>query len=100
MKENISNQKGNPMKVYAVVKGTSYTNNAETIFFTSKNKALGYIYGMMTNGPRGYEKEKQWYNSTWCYDEHKLFDSKNWDKYVYVTDGGSVNYRIKQVNVL
>lgn len=99
MKENITNQKGNPMKVYAVVKDTSIRNRADITYFTSKSKALGYIFAMMEETPRSYESNKEWYNANWCYDVHKLFNVNNWNKYKYVTDDGHTTYYIEEINV-
>lgn len=89
------------MKVYAVVKTTSCSGRTTSIFFTSKNKALGYIIGIIKDQPvKAYDKEKEWYNSVWCYDIDKLFDTKNWNKYKYVIDDGHATLHIEQFNVL
>lgn len=90
------------MKIYAVVKDTAYVNKDLVSLFSSEEKALGYIISIVTKEypVRGYNKEENWYNASWCYDTDKLFDSKNWDKYKYVTDDGKLTLYIEQLNVL
>ena len=36
------------MKVYAVMKNTPYRTGAEIVYFSSREKALGYILGILT----------------------------------------------------
>ena len=87
------------MKAYAIIKNTPYSAGNVEKFFTSKSKAIGYIIAQFKDEkPRGYEKE--WFDSNWCYDTDELFNSKNWNKYKYVMDGGKTTLYIKQIDVL
>ena len=91
------------MKIYAVNKDTSYGRNVETLYFTSRDKALGYILGLYSANnerPRGYDKEKEWYNATWVYDVEFLTSAKNCDKFKYVMAAGNASYHIEKINVL
>ena len=91
------------MKIYAVIKDTSYCKDVEKIYFTSKNKALGYILGLYranNEQARGYDKKKQYYNATWIYDLEVLMDAKNCEMFKYVMASGGATYRIEKINVL
>lgn len=90
------------MKIYRIVKNTPYKNRAEEKYFTSREKALGYIMGLVSKDTHmgAYSKNEEWYNATWCYDYEKLFNVKNWNKYCYVTDSGSTVLYIEQIDVL
>ena len=90
------------MKVYKVTTAEHRVDKEEK-FFTSKNKALGYIIGIMSNEkyPRAIVRQAdgRWWNTTWCYDAEIMFDSKNWNKYEYVMNGGITTMRIDVVTI-
>ena len=90
------------MKIYAVIRDTAYTTNTELSFFTSHEKALGYILGIIAEKKeslRGYYKKDAWYNSEWCYDESILANSKHWNDFKYVLEDGRATLRIEQIDV-
>lgn len=91
------------MKIYKVVRGSSCRAIEEEIFFTSRDKALGYILGYMTKTKeqlRGYPKQEDWWKAHWCYNKEILFNSKNWNEFKYVFNNGSGFFYIEQVEVL
>ncbi len=78
------------MTIYKVVRGNSYTNNAEEVFFTSRDKAIGYIIGRYAEAkkkPYGRVRQADWYNGAFCYDVDELLNIKNWNKYNYLMNG-------------
>lgn len=88
------------MKAYAVVQRTSYTDNKSTVFFSSRIKALLYIAQIMMENhdePRGYPKDKNYYDAIWCYDAKELFKEQNWNKFFYVAKTGT--FYIKQIEI-
>lgn len=91
------------MKIYKVVRGASYRAVEEEIFFSSCDKALGYILGCMTENKeilRGYPKqEDNGWKAQWCYNKEILFNSKNWNKFKYVLNNGFGFFYIEQVEV-
>lgn len=90
------------MKVYAVIKDTPYRKESEIVYFSSREKALGYILGVLTTRnetPRGYDKKEESYNAKWCYNKEQLFDTKNWNVYKYVMAGGAT-YHIQKIDIL
>ena len=89
------------MKIYKVVRGSSYRAVEEEIFFTSREKALGYILGYLTKAKEqlhGYPKQENSWEAWWCYDKEILFNSKNWNKFKYVYGLGF--FYIEQVEIL
>ena len=75
------------MTIYKVIRGNSYTNNAEEIFFTSRDKAIGYIIGRYAESkekPHGVTRQPDWYNASFCYNPEMLFSIKNWNRYRYL----------------
>ena len=88
------------MKVYKVIRGNSYTNNAEEIFFTSRDKAFGYIVGRYAEShaqPIATVRNNEMMK-TFCYNADILFDIKNCTKYDYIIK--SEYFYINIVNVL
>ena len=90
------------MKVYKVITA-DHRKDKEEKFFTSKNKALGYIIGILANekyfAAIVRRTDNRWYDTSWCYDTEVIFDSKNWNKYEYVMNGGITTIRIEAVTV-
>jgi len=83
------------MTIYRVTRGTSYTKSAEEIFFTSRDKALGYIIGRYAEDgrtPVGRVRQADWWNASFCYNAEKLFDVKNLSKYNYLNMKYSGDY--------
>ena len=77
------------MKIYKVICGTPYNDCAEEMFFTSREKALGYIIAKFgIHQFSGYNKKEPYYSTnTWTNDPDKLFNIRNWNKYKYVVNG-------------
>lgn len=91
------------MTIYKVTRGNSYTKNAEEIFFTSRDKALGYIIGIYAENkrtPAGRVRQADWWNADFCYDVEKLFDVKNLSKYNYLNMKSSDYFYIDSIKVL
>lgn len=89
------------MTIYKVTRGSSYNNNEEEIFFTSRDKAIGYIIGRYAESrekPRGRERRPDWWNGSFCYTAEKLFSLRNWNKYLYLINCGF--FYIDAINVL
>jgi len=77
------------MKIYKVIRGNSYTNNAEEIFFTSRDKAFGYIIGRYAENkikPHAIVRNTEG-TASFCYDIEQLLNIKNCNKYKYLMNG-------------
>lgn len=102
MKDTLKNRKGKGMKIYKVITAEHRTDMKEE-FFTSKNKALGYIIGCMSSEkhPEAIVRQAdgRWWNAPWCKDTEIIFDSKYWNKYEYVMNNGIVTMRIDAITV-
>lgn len=88
------------MKIYKVIHGNSVVENDKEIFFTSREKALGYIIGFYSRAnekPRAITKRPDWWNGQWCYNEKMIFDIKNWNKYKFII--GNEHMRIEAIEV-
>lgn len=88
------------MKAYKVITA-NHRRDIETILFSSKDKALGYIFNVVSMDKviSAHEKRNDWWNGTWEYDVEKLFSTKNWNKYEYVTNSGITTLRIEEVTI-
>lgn len=90
------------MKAYKVVIMENRTPK-NAVYFSSKNKALGYIFSKMSDDGQFTAIERQedgrWWDATWCYDTEKMFNSKNWNRYEYVMKSGRLVMYIEAVTI-
>lgn len=88
------------MKVYKVIRGNSFTDNAEEIFFTSRDKAFGYIIGRYaeSNAKPLATVRHTGVMKKFCYNTDMLFNVKNCTEYDYIIKGEY--YYINVINVL
>ena len=92
------------MKAYRVVTKMHQGDTNQYVYFTSKGKALGYIYHLLEKegGFAGVERQAdgRWWNGNWCYDVDKLFNIRNWDRYDYIGKGGIFSYHIDMITIV
>lgn len=90
------------MKVYKVSVIQYRQAVLDEKFFTSREKAIGYVIGLFGDKDkyRAIERQVDWYNARWCYDTEKMFNVKNWNKYEYVIDHGVKTAVIDMIAVL
>lgn len=77
------------MTIYKVTRGNSYSNNVEETFFTSRDKAFGYIVGRYAENkikPHAI-KRMTGYKTEFCYDIEMLLNVKNCMEYNYLMNG-------------